>query len=86
MFRLPKNSHQTPLKRQKALSHAQKNTGLCKFPHRKCNLLSLENYDYCLKHILEDKTAPYKPCPFLYTLTGRKCGKAVYRPERKDSG
>ncbi|XP_046673430.1 KAT8 regulatory NSL complex subunit 2 isoform X2 [Homalodisca vitripennis] len=85
MFRFPKISNSSPSKRVSVAGPHQKNLGLCKYPHRKCSLLCLENYDYCLKHILEDKSAPYKPCPFLYTVSGKKCGKPAFRPERKDT-
>lgn len=83
MFRLPKSSNQSPPK--KGVSTFFKNQGLCKYPHRTCVLPTLESYDYCLKHILEDKSAPYKPCPYLYTVSGQKCGKAAYRPDRRDT-
>uniref|UniRef100_A0A1B6KQF4 KAT8 regulatory NSL complex subunit 2 n=1 Tax=Graphocephala atropunctata TaxID=36148 RepID=A0A1B6KQF4_9HEMI len=86
MFRFPKNSsNQSPVKRTSAAGTQQKNLGTCKYPHRKCSLLCLEKYDYCLKHILEDKSAPYKPCPFLYTVSGKKCGKPAFRPDHKDT-
>lgn len=84
MFRLPKSSNQSFKKKHSNTAaepslKLQGTQGLCKFSHRKCNFLCIENYDYCLKHILEDKSAPYKPCLYLYTVSGKKCGKPALR-------
>lgn len=56
----------------------------CQFPYRVCHHPCLEDYDYCLKHILEDKTAPYKMCSYVYSINGRKCNQPAPK-DRKDS-
>ncbi|XP_044591059.1 KAT8 regulatory NSL complex subunit 2 isoform X2 [Cotesia glomerata] len=38
-----------------------------------CTQQCLDNYNYCLRHILEDPNAPYKQCAFIYNANGRKC-------------
>ncbi|XP_050095947.1 KAT8 regulatory NSL complex subunit 2 [Anopheles aquasalis] len=37
-----------------------------------CSLPRLEGFLYCFRHILQDPTAPYKQCGYLYT-NGRRC-------------
>ena len=32
-------------------------------PHL-CHGQRLQGYEFCIKHILEDKTAPYRPCAY----------------------
>ena len=32
-------------------------------PHL-CHGQRLEGYEFCIKHILEDKSAPYRPCAY----------------------
>ncbi|XP_005107541.1 KAT8 regulatory NSL complex subunit 2 isoform X2 [Aplysia californica] len=55
----------------------------CKYSHRECMQNCIEGYDYCLRHILEDKTAPFKQCAFI-TKSGRRCPIAALKQERKD--
>ena len=38
------------------------NIDVCR-PHL-CHGQRLQGYEFCIKHILEDKTAPYRPCAF----------------------
>lgn len=57
---------------------------LCNYSHRICMQNRLEGYEYCLKHILEDKTAPYKQCNYIYPKNGKRCTNAASKLERKD--
>lgn len=45
----------------------------CKYKPRTCHQPVLENYDYCLKHILEDKSAPFRPCNYVYPSNNKRC-------------
>lgn len=38
-----------------------------------CSLPRVDGYEFCLKHILQDPTAPYKQCSFAYARTGKRC-------------
>lgn len=61
-----------------------------------CRQIAVDNYDYCKKHILQDKSAPFKQCAFVYNIKKgvslkhgnfiRRCHAAVPMGERKDSG
>ena len=49
-----------------------------------CTLMSEEGQKYCIKHILQDTTAPYKQCSYIY-LNGKQCTQARRSEERNDS-
>ncbi|GCC44679.1 hypothetical protein chiPu_0028583 [Chiloscyllium punctatum] len=57
----------------------------CSFTHRPCSQPRLEGQDYCLKHILEDKNAPYKPCSYVSSKTGRRCTAPAPKPDKRDT-
>ena len=44
----------------------------------------LEGYDYCAKHILEDKKAPYKQCHYTSNKTGKRCTNAAPKTDKRD--
>lgn len=57
---------------------------LCNYQHRPCMQNRLTGYDYCIRHILEDKTAPFKQCSYIYPKNGKRCSNAASKLERKD--
>ncbi|BFZ22555.1 hypothetical protein BsWGS_25593 [Bradybaena similaris] len=57
--------------------------GFCKYSHHVCMQNCVDGYDYCIHHILEDKTAPYKQCVYM-TKSGRRCFMPAPKQERKD--
>ena len=56
----------------------------CKNSSYECYQPCLESYSYCLKHILEDPSAPFRQCCFIYNMNGRKCHNAAPGSERGD--
>ena len=52
---------------------------LCNYGNYVCNGNRLEKYEYCERHILEEKTAPYKQCGYVYSNTGKRCRAAAYK-------
>ncbi|XP_067144693.1 KAT8 regulatory NSL complex subunit 2-like [Centruroides vittatus] len=56
----------------------------CNYVHRVCMQTRLDGYDYCLRHILEDKTAPFKQCSFVHPQNGKRCTKAAPKNDKKD--
>ncbi|XP_054627455.1 KAT8 regulatory NSL complex subunit 2 [Dunckerocampus dactyliophorus] len=56
----------------------------CAFTQRPCTQPRLEGLDFCIKHILEDKNAPYKQCSYVSTKNGKRCPNAAPKVERKD--
>lgn len=57
---------------------------LCAFAHRPCSQPRLEGHEFCIKHILEDRNAPFKQCSYISTKNGKRCPNAAPKPEKKD--
>nr|ADD24202.1 protein C12orf41 homolog [Lepeophtheirus salmonis] len=56
---------------------------LCSYSGYLCHREKLKSYDYCLRHILEDKTAPFKQCS--YNIKSQKrCLRPAPRADKKD--
>lgn len=49
-----------------------------------CSLPVEAGYSYCIKHILQDPSAPYKQCTFAYP-NGKLCTQAKLCDEKHDS-
>ncbi|XP_006794049.1 KAT8 regulatory NSL complex subunit 2 isoform X1 [Neolamprologus brichardi] len=56
----------------------------CSFTQRPCSQPRLEGLEFCIKHILEDKNAPYKQCSYVSAKNGKRCPNAAPKAERKD--
>uniref|UniRef100_A0A671E1D2 KAT8 regulatory NSL complex subunit 2 n=1 Tax=Rhinolophus ferrumequinum TaxID=59479 RepID=A0A671E1D2_RHIFE len=56
----------------------------CSFTHRPCSQPRLEGQEFSIKHILEDKNAPFKQCSYISTKNGKRCPSAAPKPEKKD--
>ena len=48
-------------------------SNLCHYSQCVCNLEKLRGFDFCHKHILEDKASPFKPCDFVAKSNGKRC-------------
>lgn len=57
---------------------------ICAYQPHECSQLTLEGYDYCLRHIMEDKSAPYRQCSFVYNNNGKRCHLPAPKGEKKD--
>lgn len=85
---MPPNDKQVTenLKNLKAKAEvAVQNLKRCGYKPIECTHLTLEGYDYCLRHILSDKNAPYKQCAFIYSANGKRCHLPCPR-DKKDPG
>ena len=55
-----------------------------------CSREKFAGHDYCLRHILEDRSAPFKQCGFTFTKTQgpnnppRRCPRPAPKADRKD--
>jgi KAT8 regulatory NSL complex subunit 2 len=45
----------------------------------------LEGFDYCIRHILEDRSAPFRQCSYIHPQSGKRCPNAARRTDRRDS-
>ncbi|CAG2174442.1 unnamed protein product, partial [Oppiella nova] len=68
--------------RSRAESSAQQ---LCSYVHRICLQNRLEGFGYCIRHILEDRSAPFRQCSYIHPQSGKRCPNAARRTERRDS-
>ena len=59
---------------------------LCNYSQYLCRREKVNSHDYCSRHILEEKSAPYKPCNFQYARIHphRKCPRPALKTDRKD--
>lgn len=55
---------------------------LCSYLHRICLQNRLDGYDYCIRHILVDKSAPFKQCSYVHQVSGKRCPNAARRSDR----
>lgn len=55
----------------------------CTNPSYDCSLPPEANHQYCIKHILLDKSAPYKQCAYIYS-NNKQCSQAKLVEERND--
>lgn len=58
---------------------------LCTYVHRICLQNRLDGFNYCIRHILEDKSAPFRQCSYNHMHSGKRCPNAARRTERRDS-
>ncbi|XP_061217779.1 KAT8 regulatory NSL complex subunit 2 isoform X1 [Neopsephotus bourkii] len=56
----------------------------CAFTPRACSQPRLDGQEFCIKHILEDRTAPFKQCSYVSAKNGRRCPNAAPKTEKKD--
>jgi Potential DNA-binding domain len=56
----------------------------CQNAKYECSIAAEENQQYCIKHILQDASAPYKQCTHIY-LNGKQCTQAKPIEEKNDS-
>ncbi|CAH0550081.1 unnamed protein product [Brassicogethes aeneus] len=63
-----------------------KNKKKCAYQPYECTQLTIDHYKYCLKHILQDKNAPYKQCSYVYSSSGKRCNLAAPKGDKKDYG
>lgn len=58
----------------------------CNYLAHECSGQCVEGYDYCIRHILEDKTAPYRLCGYVYSGNGRRCVMPTPKGDKRESG
>lgn len=56
----------------------------CNYSPRVCMRARLDGYEFCIRHILEDKNSPYKQCTYVSGKTNRRCTAAAPRLEKRD--
>lgn len=57
----------------------------CAYLHKICLNNRLEGHRFCIDHIMNDKTAPYRLCTFVHPVTGKRCSRAAHKVDRRAS-
>ena len=65
------------------MSNVSNEMDLCNYSSHLCRREKLSGFDFCLRHILEDKNAPYKQCNFHFR-SQRRCPRAAPKTDKKD--
>jgi len=56
----------------------------CSYSVRPCSQSRLDGLEFCIKHVLEDKSAPFKQCSYVSNKNGKRCPNAAPKPEKKE--
>ncbi|XP_054714966.1 KAT8 regulatory NSL complex subunit 2-like [Uloborus diversus] len=56
----------------------------CRYIHRYCYQPRLDGFEYCIRHILEDKNAPFKQCSFVHPNNKKRCTNAAPKSEKNE--
>ncbi|KAJ8319726.1 hypothetical protein KUTeg_002725 [Tegillarca granosa] len=56
---------------------------LCSFSGKVCNQHRLNGYAFCVRHILEDPTAPFKRCAYVAKSSKQTCTQAIPQHEER---
>lgn len=57
---------------------------LCSFSGKICNQRRLNNYGFCVRHILEDASAPFKRCAYVAKSSRQTCTQAIPQSEERE--
>lgn len=50
---------------------------LCSYSEKLCKQRRLNGYAFCIRHVLEDKNAPFKQCQFVAKYNGHQCTNPI---------
>ena len=70
-----KNIHYSPTADRKPL---------CSFSGKICNQRRLNHYGFCVRHILEDPTAPFKRCAYVAKSSRQTCTQPIPKNEDRE--
>ncbi|XP_058806633.1 KAT8 regulatory NSL complex subunit 2 [Phymastichus coffea] len=86
MFRVPKATMPTSIVTSpiNPFSKRPREFTQCAYTSYVCNQPCIDSYSYCIRHILEDTSAPYRQCSFIYNINGRKCHNAAPKSDKRD--
>ncbi|XP_035207958.1 KAT8 regulatory NSL complex subunit 2-like isoform X2 [Stegodyphus dumicola] len=65
-------------------SQANQPEKFCRYIHRFCNQTRLDGYNYCIRHILEDKSAPFRQCTYVHSVNKKRCTNAAPKTDKSE--
>uniref|UniRef100_A0A4W5P9W3 INO80 complex subunit D n=1 Tax=Hucho hucho TaxID=62062 RepID=A0A4W5P9W3_9TELE len=57
------------------------NKPLCSYSPKLCKQRRLNGYAFCIRHVLEDKTAPFKQCEYVAKYNSQQCTNPIPKSE-----
>ncbi|XP_055494307.1 INO80 complex subunit D-B [Leucoraja erinacea] len=57
------------------------NKPLCSYSPKLCKQRRLNGYAFCIRHVLEDRTAPFKQCEFVAKYNNQRCTNPIPKSE-----
>jgi hypothetical protein len=63
------------------LHNSEDGRPLCSYSAKTCNQRRMEGYAFCIKHVLEDPSCPFKQCAYISKQQQRQCSNAIPRAE-----
>ncbi|XP_077993038.1 INO80 complex subunit D-like isoform X1 [Glandiceps talaboti] len=59
------------------------NKPLCSYSTKLCKQRRLNGYAFCIRHVLEDKTAPFKQCEYVAKYNNQRCTNPIPKNENR---
>lgn len=59
------------------------NKPLCSYSPKLCKQRRLNGYAFCIRHVLEDKTAPFKQCEYVAKYNSQRCTNPIPKAEER---
>ena len=59
------------------------NKPLCSYSTKLCKQRRLNGYAFCIRHVLEDSTAPFKQCEFVAKYNQLRCTNPIPGDENR---
>ncbi|MFT7818034.1 INO80 complex subunit D-like isoform X1 [Arapaima gigas] len=57
------------------------NKPLCSYSPKLCKQRRLNGYAFCIRHVLEDRTAPFKQCEYVAKYNSQRCTNPIPKSE-----
>lgn len=59
------------------------NKPLCSYSPKLCKQRRLNGYAFCIRHVLEDKSAPFKQCEYVAKYNSQRCTNPIPKSEER---
>ncbi|XP_026074355.1 INO80 complex subunit D-like isoform X1 [Carassius auratus] len=59
------------------------NKPLCSYSPKLCKQRRLNGYAFCIRHVLEDRTAPFKQCEYVAKYNSQRCTNPIPKAEER---
>ncbi|XP_061083251.1 INO80 complex subunit D-like isoform X2 [Conger conger] len=59
------------------------NKPLCSYSPKLCKQRRLNGYAFCIRHVLEDKTAPFRQCEYVAKYNSQRCTNPIPKTEER---